>query len=53
MCIRDRYEVATTTNAGLYWLEVGVVEAGGLWGTFYEDGGVETEGRRERVHEND
>lgn len=44
-----RYEVVATTTCGFYWLEVGVVEAGGLWGTFYEDGGVETEGERERV----
>ena len=48
-----RYEVAASTNAGLYWLEIGVVEAGGLWGTFYEDGGVETEGGRVRAHAND
>lgn len=39
-----RYEVTTATEAGSYWLEIGVVEPGGLWGTFYEDGGVETEG---------
>lgn len=48
-----RYEVAASANAGLYWLEIGVVEAGGLWGTFYEDGGVETEGGLEQAHAND
>lgn len=40
-----RYEITTASAAGSYWLEIGVVEPGGLWGTYYEDGGVETEGR--------
>lgn len=39
-----RYEITTASAAGSYWLEIGVVEPGGLWGTYYEDGGVETEG---------
>eukprot|EP00752_Nemacystus_decipiens_P001537 g1506.t1 len=38
-----RYEVTTAPAAGSYWLEIGVVEPGGLWGTYYEDGGVESE----------
>ncbi|CAM9570598.1 unnamed protein product, partial [Ectocarpus fasciculatus] len=38
-----RYEVTTAAVAGSYWLEIGVVEPGGLWGTYYGDGGVETE----------
>ncbi|CAM9996213.1 unnamed protein product, partial [Ectocarpus sp. 12 AP-2014] len=38
-----RYEVTTAAVAGAYWLEIGVVEPGGLWGTYYGDGGVETE----------
>lgn len=40
-----RYEITTTSEAGSRWLEIGLVEPGGLWGTYYEDGGVETEGR--------
>lgn len=39
-----RYEVTTAAVSGSYWLEIGVVEPGGLWGTYYQDGGVETEG---------
>lgn len=39
-----RYEITTASAAGSYWLEIGVVEPGGLWGTYYEDGGVETKG---------
>lgn len=35
-----RYEVSTGAVAGRQWLEVGVVEPGGLWGTYYIDGGV-------------
>eukprot|EP00903_Cladosiphon_okamuranus_P013586 g12653.t2 len=38
-----RYEVTTTSEAGSYWLEIGLVEPGGLWGTYYADGGVESE----------
>lgn len=39
-----RYEITTATLAGSYWLEVGLVEAGGLWGTYYDDGAAETDG---------
>lgn len=39
-----RYDVTTFAAAGSYWLEIGVVEPGGLWGTYYQDGGVEAEG---------
>lgn len=39
-----RYEVTTATVAGRRWLEIGVVEPGGLWGTYYQDGGVFTAG---------
>lgn len=45
-----RYEVTTAAVAGSYWLEIGVVEPGGLWGTYYEDGGVETEGANQKVY---
>lgn len=40
-----RYEITTAPATGSYWLEIGVVEPGGLWGTYYEDGAAETEGR--------
>lgn len=39
-----RYELTTASVSGSYWLEIGVVEPGGLWGTYYQDGGVDTEG---------
>lgn len=45
-----RYEVATETVAGSHWLEIGVIEPGGLWGTYYEDGGVDTDGERRYTH---
>lgn len=41
-----RYEITTASASGSYWLEIGVVEPGGLWGTYYRDGGVEAEGQR-------
>lgn len=44
-----RYEVSTTTVAGERWLEIGVVEQGGLWGTYYEDGGLGTYGEKEEM----
>ncbi|CAM9146088.1 unnamed protein product, partial [Ectocarpus sp. 8 AP-2014] len=47
-----RYEVTTAAVAGSYWLEIGVVEPGGLWGTYYEDSGVETEGTNQKVYVN-
>lgn len=40
-----RYEITTAPASGSYWLEIGVVEPGGLWGTYYEDGADEAEGR--------
>ena len=46
-----RYDVTTNnTIAGHYWLEIGVVEPGGLWGTYYEGRGVEiAEGELENL----
>lgn len=41
-----QYDVMTTKVAGSHWLEVAVVEPGGLWGTYYEYEGVETDGEQ-------
>lgn len=43
-----RYEVTTASVAGSHWLELGVVEPGGVWGTYYEDGGVAYDGKQTR-----
>lgn len=43
-----RYEVTTAHVAGSHWLEIGVVEPGGLWGTYYEHGGVAYDGKQMR-----
>lgn len=40
-----RYEISTSTEAGDRWLEIGVLEPGGLWGTYYEDGGLGNHGK--------
>lgn len=44
-----RYEVTTASVAGSHWLELGVVEPGGVWGTYYEDGGVAYDGKQTRL----
>lgn len=44
-----RYEVSTATVAGERWLQIGVLEKGGLWGTYYENGGLGTYGEKEEA----
>lgn len=39
-----RYDITTDAISGYFWLEIGVIEPGGLWGTYYDRGGVETKG---------
>lgn len=46
-----RYEISTTAAAGDRWLEIGVLEPGGLWGTYYADWGPGTPGTKpDREH---
>lgn len=39
-----RYDITTDPISGYFWLEIGVIEPGGLWGTYYDREVVETKG---------
>lgn len=41
-----KYEVTTIAVSGKRWLELGMAEPGGLWGTYYRDGCDDAAGER-------